>query len=325
MLRCLQIIILLIPSLTAFTQTCCSGGVPVSSNLGFQSSDERSIHISLSADLNFLKTLKTESSVLDDDQRLRTTQSYLLRGAYTLTDRLTIEGLFPIVRQTRRITSTTGALDKESTFGIGDPVALLIYDVLKKGVTFRLGAGPQIPLGGFEQSNTRGLRLLEDLQPGSGAWDLIVLASVEHSLKSRPSSLLYLNSIFSFTGVNNQARGGAQSYEFGNDIQLIAGYSDQVFVFNNIIAPGFSFRYRHAARDLINGSALPGTGGNFLFTRMSNAIPFPKINSSLNINLELPIWSRVNDTQLSPTYSINVGWSKKIALNNQQDQLILFN
>ena len=325
MYRYLLIACFILFSHAGSSQTCCSGGVPVSSNLGFQSSDERSIHISLSADLNFLKTLKTETSILDDDQRLRTTQSYLLRGAYTLTNRLTIEGLFPIVRQTRRITSNSGSFDKESTFGVGDPVALLIYDVVKRGATLRIGAGPQFPLGGFEQTNNRGLRLLEDLQPGSGAWDLIVLASLEYNLIARPASLIYLNSIFSFTGVNDRARGGAQSYEFGNDVQVIAGYSDQVLIFGNVIAPGFSLRYRQADRDLISGSALPGTGGNFLFGRISNAIPFPKINSSLNINLELPIWSRVNDTQLSPTFSINVGWSKKIKLGNQQDQLIQFN
>lgn len=324
--RILLILCLLIySSFASNAQTCCSGGVPVSSNLGFQSSDEKSIHVSISADLNFLRTLKTESSVLDDDQRLRTTQSYLLRGAYSLSDRLTVEGLFPIVRQTRRITSVSGSNDREATFGVGDPVALLIYDVLKKGVTFRLGAGPQIPLGGTEQTNDRGLRLLEDLQPGSGAWDVIVLASLEHNLKSRPSSLIYINSILSFTGVNNNARGGAQTYEFGNDIQIITGFSDQILVFNNIITPGLSFRYRHADRDLISGSELPGTGGNFLFTRLSNAIPFPKANSSLNINLELPIWSRVNDTQLSPTYTINIGWSKKFIIDTQPDQLIQLN
>lgn len=309
----------------AEAQTCCSGGVPVSSNLGFQSSDEKSLQVSLSADLNFLRTLKTESSILDDDQRLRTTQSYLLRGAYSLSDRLTFEGFFPIVRQTRRITSISGSNDKEATFGVGDPVALLIYDVIKKGVTFRIGAGPQIPLGGTEQTNDRGLRLLEDLQPGSGAWDVIVLASLEHNLRSRPSSLIYVNSILSFTGVNNNARGGAQTYEFGNDIQIIAGFSDQILIFNNIITPGLSFRYRQAERDLISGSALPGTGGNFIFTRLSNSIPFPKANSSLNLNLELPLWSRVNDTQLSPTYTINVGWSKKFILESQSDQLIQLN
>lgn len=325
MYRYLLISSLLFLGYTSYSQTCCSGGVPVSSNLGFQSSEERSIHLSISADLNFLKTLKTETSTLDDDQRLRTTQSYLLRGAYTMTDRLSIEGLFPIVRQTRRITSNAGSFDRESTFGVGDPVALLIYDVVKKSITFRIGAGPQIPLGGFEQTNNRGLRLLEDLQPGSGAWDLIVLASLEHSLKHRPASLVYINSIFSFTGVNNRARGGAQSYEFGNDIQIIAGYSDQILIFGNIFSPGFSLRYRQADRDLISGSTLPGTGGNFLFGRLNNAIPFPKVNSSLNVNLELPLWSRVNDTQLSPTYSINVGWSKRISLEKRTDQPIQFN
>ena len=100
---------------------------------------------------------------------------------------------------------------------------------------------------------------------------------------------------------------------------------DRVLAFGNIITPGISFRYRHAASDLISGSTLPGTGGDFVFARFSNAIPFPKAKSSFNINLELPIWSRVTDTQLAPTYTINFGWSKKFVLEDQTDQLIQFN
>jgi len=180
-------------------------------------------------------------------------------------------------------------------------------------------------LGGFEQTNSRGLRLLEDLQPGSGAWDVIFLGSLEHSLTSRPSSLLYFNSIWSLTGVNNRARGGNQSYEFGDDIQLIAGMTDQLLLFNNIITPGISFRYRHASRDLISNSELPGTGGDFVFARLSNGFPFPKLKSSLNFNFEFPLWSRVNDTQLAPSFTVNIGWSKTIQLDNNVDQLIDLN
>lgn len=309
----LGIFCLLLFTSTSSSQTCCSGGVPVSANLGFQAEETKVTQLSLSADFNVLRTLKAGSETLQDDDRLRTTQSYILRAAHTWTPRLTTEVFLPLVRQTRRITSPTGSIDNEETFGIGDPVALLIYTVTNNKWTWRIGAGPQIPLGSSTQTNDRGLTLLEDLQPGSGAWDLVAMSSAEVPLKSRPSGLVYLNVIYSATGTNNNARSGRQTYEFGNDVQTIIGYSDQLLIGKSIIQPGLSLRYRHANPDQVNSSDLPGTGGDFVFARFSNAFPIGKGNSSFNINFEVPLWSQVNDTQLAPSYVINIGWYHRIS------------
>ncbi len=292
------------------TQSCCSGGVPVSSNIGFQSTEAHIFQLNISADFNFLKTLKSEGQKLDDDQRLRTTQSYIIRGGYSFNNSLTFEMLFPLIRQTRRITTLGGTNIQENTFGVGDPLALLIYNFLYKDVVFRIGAGPQFPLGDYDQKNSQGLTLLEDLQPGSGAWDVILFGSLEYQLKNRPSSFFYLNTIISKTGSNPNSRGGFQTYEFGDDIQIISGFSDQVLFLGQIITPGISVRYRHADRDKVDQNKLPGTGGDFLFGKISNSFPFPKLKSSLGINFELPLWTRVNDTQLSPSFAINISWFK---------------
>ncbi len=301
-------------------QTCCSGGVPVSANLGFQSEETQVTQIGVSADFNFLRTLKTGTETLDDDQRLRTTQSYILRAAHTWHPRWTAEVFLPVIRQTRRISSASNTgIDRESTFGIGDPVALLIYKITDREVTWRVGLGPQIPLGSTTQTNQRGLFLVEDLQPGSGAWDVIAMSSLEMSLAQRPSALLYANAILSLTGSNNDARQGLQTYEFGNDIQATIGYSDQFLLGSAILQPGLSFRYRHAESDRVDSADLPGTGGDFVFARFSNAIPIGKKGSSLNLNVELPIWSRVNDTQLSPSVVLNIGWFYRIDHKTKSD------
>ena len=285
----------------------------MSANLGFQSAESQVTQIGVSADFNFLRTLKAGSETLDDDLRLRTTQSYILRAAHTWHPRWTAEVFLPVIRQTRRISSLIGGgADREATFGIGDPVALLIYKVTDKEVTWRVGLGPQIPLGSTTQTNQRGLFLVEDLQPGSGAWDVIAISSIEMPLSKRPSALLYANTVFSLTGRNNNARQGLQTYQFGNDIQAILGYSDQVILGKTILQPGISFRYRHAAPDRVDSSDLPGTGGDFVFTRLSNAIPIGQKGSSINLNVEFPLWTRVNQTQLAPTIILNIGWFYRI-------------
>ncbi len=325
MLKILALAISLLFIQAMHGQTCCSGGVPVSSNLGFQSTEAGSIQLSLSADFLFLSTLKSENERLDDDQRLRTTQSYIFRAAHSLNQRWTIEAFLPFVRQTRRITSTRGLLDREVTFGIGDPIALLIYDIYDQDLVLRLGAGPQIPFGSYDQIGSRGLVLLEDLQPGSGAWDIILFGSMEYPIPSRPSAIFYFNTLLSRTGSNPNSRGGAQTYRFGNDVQFIAGFGDQFLIANQVLSSGLSVRYRFVNRDQVNQNPIPGTGGKFLFARLSNRFSLPKLNSNLSINIEIPIWSHINETQLVPSFGINFGWYYSISPQKHSFDIIDIN
>ena len=322
MLRIFLILILLIFFNEVSSQTCCSGGVPVSNNIGFQSSDQGTWHISLNADFNVLKTLKNEAETLQDDLRLRTTQSYIFRSAYAVTDRISIESFVPFIRQTRRITTNSGSADRQSTFGLGDPLLMGVADLIKSNWVFRVGLGAQLPLGSFSQRDARGVTLLEDMQPGSGAWDIVLFQSTEIPIPKRPSALIFINTIVTMTGTNDQSRNGSQEYEFGNDLQLIAGYSDQFVFLNQIISPGVSIRYRNVQRDRIDNNPIPGTGGEFFFARLSTGIPFPKLTSNFTINLEFPIHSRVNETQLVPSYIINFGWTKTIEPSSSLTNLI---
>ena len=68
-------------------QTCCSGGVPVSSNLGLPSEGKNTLQFSLNYDLNVLETLKSGTEVLEDDSRSRRTHSILFQAGYSITER----------------------------------------------------------------------------------------------------------------------------------------------------------------------------------------------------------------------------------------------
>lgn len=305
-----------------YSQTCCSGGVPVSSNLGFNQSDKGVVQLSLSFDFNRLSTLYDGSTSLDDELRIRTTQSYIFRTAYNISDVFGVEAFIPFVRQTRNIITNSGADDFASTTGIGDPILLAFYDVLKGPTNIRLAAGPQIPLGSTSETNDRGLTLLEDLQPGSGAWDLISMFSLDYQFLSRPTLTGYFNGIYSWTSENGSSRNGLQAYEFGNDIQLIVGLSDQLLLFNRIVNPGLSFRYRNVQRDRINQIEGSGTGGNWVFARASIGVEFIK-QSLLSINYEIPLHTFVNETQLSPDRIINISLYKTFkTIKNNTDNLI---
>ena len=312
----IQIIFFICSTSGLLAQTCCSGGVPVSSNLGFDQGSQGLLQLSIGADFNKLATLYDGSTSLKDELRLRTTQSYIARAAYNINDRFGIEGFLPLVRQTRAIQTNGGAEDIEATFGIGDPIVMLYYDVVQSPLNLRVAAGPQIPLGSYTEQSSRGLTLLEDLQPGSGAWDLVFMTSLQYQSIKRPTMSLYLNGILSITGANKNSRNGLQTYEFGDDIQLIAGLNDQTLLFGRVVNPGISMRYRKAQRDKINNMDGTGTGGEWLFGRLSLGIEFIK-QSLLTFNYELPVYTFVNETQLSPDRIVNISWSKTIDLSKK--------
>ncbi len=303
---------------TGYSQTCCSGGVPVSSNIGFTNKQSNTLQLSLSANFNTLTSLYTESQRLQDDQRKRTTQSYLIRAHYSISERFAVETFVPFVRQTRSIFSqTSNDVDFESSFGIGDPILLASYKISDSAFKFTLGAGPQIPLGSFTQRNSRGLLLVEDLQPGSGAWDLIVIGIAEYSLPSRPTTNVFSRVIYSYTGNNDESRNGLQTYTFGNDIQVIAGVADQFLVANRFVSPSLALRYRFAEQDEIDFIPNNGTGGNWVFAKATLGFEF-LWESSLSLDLEIPIHTFVNNTQLSPDSIVTISWSRSFKFSKNE-------
>jgi hypothetical protein len=223
----------------------------------------------------------------------------------------------PFVRQTRTIYSVAGDVsDFDATVGIGDPVALMIYNLVKSKLTWRVGAGVQLPVGSYTETNDQGLFLVEDLQPGSGSVDLILMNSLEYSPDFRPTALLYLNTVLQVNGKNANSRGGVQSYLFGNDLQLIAGIVDQFFLLNQPVNFGLKARYRNASQDQINENIVPGTGGQWFFAGAHVGIPFIA-KTVLNLNIELPVSTKVVDTQLSPDLIFNIGVYKKLDLSRK--------
>ena len=62
------LLLLLLNSVKA--QTCCSGGIPLSNNIGMAILEEGTTQIGISYDFNNLYTLNNGSEELDDDARL---------------------------------------------------------------------------------------------------------------------------------------------------------------------------------------------------------------------------------------------------------------
>jgi hypothetical protein len=179
----------------------------------------------------------------------------------------------------------------------------------------QVGIGVKVPTGASDLS-FEGIPLNADLQPGSGAWDALFWSNYTNTFGFRQTLTFSATAIYRATGVNDDYL-GSQEYEFGNEWQMIAGIADRFSLGSILIDPSIRFRYRKAGEDINTGFKLPNTGGEWVFINPGVSIPI-KPNLSWQINAELPIYSKVDGTQLTPTYRINTGfyWNIKPKSND---------
>ncbi|MGB5668088.1 MAG: hypothetical protein WBM53_14705 [Maribacter sp.] len=319
-IRASFIILFFITMHHAFSQTCCSGGVPLSSNLGLPNEGKGIWLLGINYDYNNLNTLNAGSEKLNDDSRLRITNSVLLNLGYSLTDRFSAEALFSWVNQTRTITQF-GNENFTETKGIGDAIFLAKYTIpgiLGQRTILNFGLGTKVPLGKSDLSTDEGIQLTADLQPGSGAWDLLGWLAVSKGFDFRPAATLSGSITYRLTG-RNKAYLTTSTYEFGNVIQANVGYTDQFLLFNTIFNPGLIFKFRKSFFDKIDDSGIPNTGGYWVFVRPELAAQLTP-NIMINTRIELPVYSYVDGTQLTPTLRFTVGISFK--LNNKKVDIL---
>ena len=290
-----------------YSQTCCSGGVPLSGNIGFTGAETGTLQAELSYDLNYLVTLKDGSEVYEGNSRRRITQSLLLKSGYSISRWLAVDALFSYVFQERRV-SVLDQTFRVSTRGVGDAVILpkfTLSNITTNGNEIQLGLGLKVPLGRTDLKDERGITLNADLQPGSGSWDMITWTYYARQFMSRPSMVVSARILVRFNGMN---RGylGSQTYQFGQSGQVYLSLGDQLVIGNKIFAPSLSLRFRGAAADRINGQDLENTGGQWI-----NVIPALSWhitqNTILHLVPEIPLYSKVNGIQLTPSFRMQMG------------------
>lgn len=307
-IRCVITIFLFVWTMsTAGGQTCCSGGVPLANSIGgLPLADSGTLQISGQLDVNILNTLKDESQILDDDSRSRKTWSALIHAGVPLNNRISVEGLFSWVRQERLIKQAGGFEDFTFTQGIGDGVLLVQYRWWNKGrLQLITGGGVKVPLGSTEQLNKNGIALSADLQPGTGAWDMVFSQKIEWYEAGSSLFNMVGNMVYRITGTNDQYL-NTQKYRFGNELQIMMGVGRQFFLANQLFDLQAGLRYRNTLKDFINGDVLANTGGHWLYGNLGSVWRFtPTISASAAV--DLPLYSYVTGTQLSPTVRFTIG------------------
>ncbi len=296
-----------IVSQTLFSQACCSGGTPLSSNLGIQGLQHQQLEFQLSYDYNTQRALVSGSQKLDDDRRDRNTHSVLLRGSYAFSPKFSLTGLFSFVRQEEVIDNIGGRRTTTYAEGIGDAVAMLQYNLINNpGMSLVLAGGLTIPLGATDRLDpTTGITALHpDMQPGQGALDQLLGANAVIYNIFKPG--MSWTNVLTYRLTSPADRfNGAQEYEFGNELQWITGLADSYFIGLWVVDPSLLFRYRNTAVDRVNGVKSANTGGNWLHLMPGLDVHFSQ-NWSIGLTGEIPLYRDLTGTQLTTSSRIRV-------------------
>jgi len=327
----LNLIFILFNNYQLVGQTCCSGGVPTSSNLGLPASFAKTFQLRLNYDLNILNTQKTGRAVATEPQSFRRTHTTMIQVGYSFSNRFSVDVFLPFVQQERRSNVNNSA---ETTRGIGDMVVLLKYKLwasVDNSTVWTIGIGPELPTGKTNFNNSFGNVLLADLQPGSGSFDVLIWNQFSTTLKVRPSLTWLTQATYKWNGENDDFGIGntETTYQFGNELQVVTGFSDRLSIGKFLFDPAILFRYRRTASDKSKPNSIPqaltevpSTGGEWIFINPSLTYWFSE-DLSLTTGIEFPLFANIEGTQVTPTYRLNVGVYYR--LSTEKRNLILEN
>ena len=291
------------------------------SNLGLPVSPHRSVEVLLSYDVNVLQSLITGSQQLDDQTRSRFTYSGLVEVNYGLTDHLTVTGLFSHIIQRRRIRGFGGNIEDLSTQGLGDMAFLVKYNFLNTGAasTLSLGLGPKLPTGNSAFTNG-GILLPADLQPGTGALDLILWSYFSSAVFEKKGTFS-LSTTYRHTGSNDRFGTGQADlgYKFGNEVLANASLGRSFMLAKQLVDVVLTAQYRYVGPDRFGGNIQPSTGGHW-----ANLLPTLnwKLSPRLAVRLSstIPVYRFLEGAQLTTSYKVNAGIYWRINLTKQGNE-----
>jgi hypothetical protein len=295
------ILILLIFSIAPLylnSQTCSCAATPLFDPIDYTSLKDHKWRIELTFKYHALNDLvEGTKEVVDDTDRRRTAQSFLMDVRYALFRGLTLRFALSFSRQYRDV-GISSALPV-STNGLGDGLLTVQYSPLhyseRSRTEISIGGGMKMPVG---KSDARIVGLAsEDMQPGTGSWDGVAWGYI-----SRIFPLL--NGVEIFAGLSTRFNGtNSRDYSFGNEIVSSFGArieAKKIF--------GFSLyaRYRWADSDKRFGGDIPNTGGKWLFLVPGTTIRISK-DLGLKTEIDIPIYRSLNGyRQFTSTYLFSV-------------------
>lgn len=190
--------------------------------------------------------------------------------------------------------------NQEGTYGIGDLRLIGKYRLwmdLRNSLVG--GLGIVLPTGEYKRRDHDGFINEPTLQPGRGAWGGVL--SVYYTRMVIPRKL----DAFASTAYQMLAE-NSFDYRMGNMLLFNGGVQ---YGLSEKILAGLQVNLQQAPHDKLKGQPVPGTGGTWVYIT-----PGIQLNAAsdtvLFAHVQLPVYQRVNEANLVPSYGLSVGISR---------------
>jgi len=296
---------------TGWTQGCCSPSTTPVSALQSGPAASRSVDVGVYYEYFRLRgNLQGTSDVPDPQERLSELHIANFAIGYTPFSRLGFRAILPIARRSREQTLSTPTLRRRDELigsGLSDLSLLAQGRVLPlRGIRpfdVSVGVGAKIPTGGNRQE-ANGVLLPLDLQPGTGATDLLLTSYGQFYGWSGWN--VFAGHVWRVTGTNGEG------YRFGNELQVFGGAI-------RTLSQRWSFtletRYRHATADHRNfGTRVPSTGNDRVYLAPGAAIRLGTRGPSLLASVLIPAYEQVRGTQLGTRVGLNLALQTRFSI-----------
>lgn len=289
------------------SQSCCSGGVPLSSSIGIAPEAPGVFQTLLITDVNYLSTFKRGTQKLEDSFRKRRTTSIIVLNSYSFTNRFSADLTVSWVEQFRRVEGFANSVNTEKSSGLGDVVFLAKYKLsspLNEISTLLFGVGVKFPTADTSQKNENGIVMNLDMQPGSGSFDGLFWTHYSRNITNWRTASIFSSNLLQLTGHFNEFN-QIQQYKVGNNLVSRLGITNQLSWSNKLFDTILEVIYRKNWKDKVDNQLLPNTGGQWVFFKPGLSWT-PNQRITLNVGLELPLFAQVVGEQLSSTSRISM-------------------
>lgn len=243
---------------------------------------------------------------------------YTMTAGYGFSPKFKAFLSIPYIRNTMDMTRNTGMawmdMTMEPVSGLGDITAMGLYRLytdreIRPTNAVTLGFGVKTPTGSFTETKASGAFVHAHMQPGTGSWD--PLLSLIYTKMANPF-MVQADVTYQYTTRNRQG------YEFGDSAAVnLSGKYAVVKEFN--VTAGLTYLHVGKASDrdgkyydpATNASLMDdpaNTGGNSLWFSPGIQV-LPVNNGMIDLKVQVPVWERVNGTQLVSSYRVLAGIS----------------
>jgi len=279
-----------------YPQGCCTVGSSTFGGLERGITNKDNINIGISFIRNGLNTTYNEKNEIKDPLgRSASVSVFNFELEYGISDKVSILviGGYSIKERETVIRSSVNNTSEKIVFngnGFTDMTFIGKYEIITPSIisalSLSLGGGAKIPVGNYNLRED-GTRLSIDLQPGTGATDVIVWGNFYKGFLPLSFSLI-ANLLYRYPSVN------LDGYRFGDEyiFSLIGEY-----YFTEYLTLSVGMRARFAEEDFWNGRFLPSTGGTYY-----DVIPgviYSERAYSLKIFYQSPVYRNVRGIQLT--------------------------